>query len=129
MELINYLTPTHQDILFALQQDNITVIVDDHKVCDSKKFDGYTITTKDPKNSSGNTELVMCLSTIQQNYVDWELEINRTLAHESIHVAQFCKYRDGYLRPLGFRKNVEDEAYAVQDNPREVLRIVKKYCL
>jgi hypothetical protein len=51
------------------------------------------------------------------------------LAHESVHIAQVCRFNDGYIRPLGFRKDVEAEALAIQDQPREALRILKKYCL
>ena len=66
---------------------------------------------------------------IQKNYQDWEGELERTIAHEAVHVAQLCKSTDGLIRPLGFRKNIEEEAFAVQDQPREILRILKKYCL
>jgi hypothetical protein len=71
----------------------------------------------------------MCTYTTKKVYEDWQGEINRTLAHEAIHVAQVCKSNDGYVRPLGFRNDVEKEAFAIQDHPREVLRILKKYCL
>jgi hypothetical protein len=80
-------------------------------------------------NTLKKTSLVMCNESIKKNYVDWVGEINRTLAHESVHVAQMCKEGNGYVEPLGFRKNVEKEAFAIQDQPSEVLRIVKKYCL
>jgi len=66
---------------------------------------------------------------MQQNYTDWIGEVNRTLAHEALHVAQLCKSKDGLFYPLGFRNDVEKEAFAVQEQPREVLRILKKYCL
>jgi hypothetical protein len=126
---MEYLTPTHQEILNVLLQANVAVIVNNHKVCQKRKFDGYTLTWKDPMNNLGKTTLVLCNNTIKKNYNDWVGELNRTLSHESVHVAQMCKEGHGYIEPLGFRKDVEKEAYAIQDQPREVLRIVRKYCL
>lgn len=126
---MDYVSPTHQEILNVIQQANVLVIMDNHKVCKTKKYDGYTITTKNPLNQSRKNEFVICTEVIQKNYNDWQSELNRTIAHEAIHVAQMCKSNDGYLELLGFRKSIEDEAYAVQDQPREVLRIVRKYCL
>jgi hypothetical protein len=126
---MEYLTPTHQEIFDVLQQANVAVIVNNHKVCRADKFDGYALTWRDPLNNLKKTTLVMCNNTIKKNYSDWVGELNRTLAHESVHIAQMCKSNDGYIRPLGFRKDVEKEAFAIQDQPREVLRILKKYCL
>jgi len=91
---MDYLTPTHQEILDVL-------------------------------NQSG----VLCEDVVQQNYPDWQGEMSRTIAHESVHVAQVCKVPNGYFYPLGFKNDVEKEAFAIQDQPREVLRILKKYCL
>lgn len=126
---MEYLTPTHQEILDVLRQANVAVIVNNHKVCQKDKFDGYALTWRDPMNTLKKTVLVMCNKTIEKNYTDWVGEINRTLAHESVHVAQMCKEGNGYVEPLGFRKDVEKEAFAIQDQPREVLRVLKKYCL
>ena len=126
---MEYLTPTHQEIMNVLQQANVQVIVDDHSICKTKKFDGYVITKKDPKYKPERTQLVLCKETMFTNYQDGSGEVNRTLAHESVHIAQVCRFNDGYIRPLGFRKDIEAEAFAIQDQPREVLRILKKYCL
>jgi hypothetical protein len=126
---MEYLTPTHQEILDVLRQANVVVIVNDHKVCQKDKFDGYALSWRDPMNTLKKTSLVMCNESIKKNYDNWVGEINRTLSHESVHVTQMCKEGNGYVKPLGFRKDVEKEAFAIQDQPREVLRILKKYCL
>lgn len=126
---MEYLTPTHQEILDTLQLANVQVIVSDHPICKTKKFDGYVITNKSPKYKPKRTQLILCEEVMFANYQDGPGEVNRTLAHESVHIAQVCKYGDGYIRPLGFRKDIEAEAFAIQDTPREVLRILKKYCL
>lgn len=124
-----FLTPTHQKILDVINQSGVVVITNEHPFCYNDKYDGSFVTTKNPLNKSNSNELVICFNTIKKNYYDWIVELNRTVAHEAIHVAQECKSNDGYLSPLGFRKDIESEAYAVQDNPKEVLRIVEKYCL
>lgn len=126
---MDYLTPTHQEILDVIRQSNVVVLVDNHKVCKTQKYDGYVISPRNSLNQSGRNEFVICTNVIQKNYEDWQGEINRTIAHEAVHVAQMCRFNDGYIRPLGFRKDVEAEAFAIQDQPREVLRILKKYCL
>jgi hypothetical protein len=126
---MEYLTPTHQEIMNTLRQVNVEIVVNNHPVCQTKKFDGYTISKKDPKYGSRKTQLVLCEDVMLTNYGDGVAEVNRTLAHETVHIAQICKSGDGYLRPLGFRKDIESEAFAIQDQPKEVLRILKKYCL
>ncbi len=126
---MEYLTPTHQEILDAVRQAGVVVLVNEHKFCGNDLLDGYAITWRDPMNNVGKNVLVMCNDTIKKNYTDWVGEINRTLAHEAVHVAQMCKEGKGYVEPLGFRNDVEKEAFAIQDQPREVLRIVRKYCL
>jgi len=126
---MDYLTPVHAEILEILNRSGVVIIVNNHSICASKRYDGYTITSKDPMNKSGKTEIVLCEVVVKQNYSDWKGEMNRTLAHESVHVAQECKRRDGYLNPLGFGRDIESEAFKIQDKPKEVLRILKKYCL
>jgi hypothetical protein len=126
---MDYVTPTHQDILDAIRQANFVVLISNHKVCKTQKYDGYVITTLNPMNQSRKNEFVICPNVIRKNYQDWQGEVNRTIAHEAVHVAQVCRFNDGYIRPLGFRDDIEKEAFAIQDQPREVLRIVKKYCL
>ena len=126
---MDYVTPTHQDILDVIRQSNFMVYVNNHKVCKTQKYDGYVITPRNSLNQSRKNEFVICPNVIRKNYSDWQGEINRTIAHEAVHVAQVCKSNDGYIRPLGFRKDIEKEAFAIQDKPREVLRILKKYCL
>ena len=129
MDFINYLHPTQMEILSTLQQANV-VVLENQKSCNPKgTWDGWTITPRDRRNPYKNTMLVMCTDSIQSVYSDWQFEINRTLAHEAVHVAQSCKDGQGGLQTLGFRKDLEKEAVAIQDNPKEVLRILKKYCL
>ena len=69
---MDYLTPIHQEILDTLNQSGVIVIITEHKICQTKKYDGYTITPKDSSNHSGKTQLVLCENVIQQNYSNWE---------------------------------------------------------
>ena len=126
---MEYLTSIHQEIVDVLNQSQVVIIVNNHKICETKSYDGYTITQKNPTYRPEKMQLVLCENVMKTNYIDWQGEVNRTLAHESVHIAQICKYKDGYIRTLGFRKDIEQEAFAIQDQPREVLRILKKYCL
>ena len=127
--MFDLLTPTHIDIVNALKRAGVAVIVENHKFCENQKFDGYFIAKNDKQNRTGKPKLHICLETIKLNYQDWKGELNRTIAHEAVHAAQACKSPHGYIQKLGFRKDMEEEAFAVQDNPREVLRIIRKYCL
>jgi hypothetical protein len=106
---MEYLTPTHREILNVLRQVDVAVIVNNHKVCHKNKVDGYAMTWKDPDNKLRKNVLLMCNNTIRKNYTDWVGEINRTLAHEAVHVAQMCKEGKGYVEPLGFKKDIEEE--------------------
>ena len=126
---MDYITPTHQEILDILNQINIEVIVDNHPLCKSRKYDGYVMTPVDPQNPTNRTQFLLCVETMQGSRDDWREEVRLTIAHEALHIAQACKSRDGYFNPLGFRDDVEKEAFAVQNQPKEVLRILKKYCL
>ena len=127
--MIELLTPVHFEIINVLKQSGVVVVLDNHKICDTQKFDGYFLTSIDQQNPTRKPMLLICLGTIQKNYGQWQAELNRTIAHEAVHAAQACKWKDGYIRALGFHKDTEREAFAIQDNPKEVLRVVRKYCL
>jgi len=124
-----FLTPVHLEIVHALRQSGVAVLVENHKICKTQKFDGHFLTKIDKQNPVGKPILLVCIETIKRNYEDWQGELNRTIAHEAVHAAQACKWNDGYIRELGFRKDIEKEAFAIQDKPREVLRVIRKYCL
>ena len=123
-----FLTPTHLEIVHALRQSGVAVVVDSHKICITQKFDEHFITKIDHQNAYGKPALLICLKTIRKNYEDWQGELNRTVAHEAVHAARACKSRDGYIRTLGFRKDFEKEAFAIQGKPKEVLRVITEYC-
>lgn len=126
--MIELLTPTHQEIVNTLRQSNILLAVEHKAVCRNRDIDGMFLTALDPRNHSGGSMIVLCLDTIRANYADWIKELNRTISHESIHAAQACKARNGYLNTIGFNTTIEEEAVELQDNPRRALGIINKYC-
>ena len=130
MEFASYLLSYQLQLLQVLQQSKVTILENSLSACGNDyKWDGWTFTKKDRRNvSKTHTEMVICTNTHKTNYSNWASELNRTLTHEAVHVAQICKSGDGVI-PLGFKKGVEDEAFALQDRPDEVIRIIKKYCL
>lgn len=130
MEFASYLLTYQLQLLQVLQQANVTILENSVAACGNDyKWDGWTFSKKDRQNiSKTHTEMVICTNTHKTNYSNWSGELNRTLTHESVHVAQICKSGDGIV-PLGFKKGVEDEAFALQERPDEVIRIIKKYCL
>lgn len=127
--MIEYLTPTHQLIIEKITNAGVVVAIDHPGACKDNKFDGFVYSWRDKGSRSGKNELAICLGSLKINYTDWQGELNRTVAHEAVHIAQLCKSKDGYFRTLGFGANIEKEAFAIQEQPNEVLRILKKYCL
>jgi len=117
-------------LLQVLQQSNVTISENTVNACGNDyKWDGWTFNKRDPHNvSKTHTEMVICTNSHKVNYTNWASELNRTLTHEAVHVAQICKSGNGIV-PLGFKKGVEDEAFALQERPDRVIPIVKKYCL
>jgi hypothetical protein len=124
-----YLTPESAQILQILNRTGV-VIRENTKVCGKKwEWDAWTLSANDHNNPYKRIYLSICTSTIQKNYGDWEREINRTLTHESAHISQASKHSYGGLEKLGIGKTIEEEAVKLQDNPYEVIRILRKYCI
>ena len=95
--------------------------------------------------------LTMCTNKIQ-TYSNVEKNVHETLMHESAHVAQSCKTNFRHLAPLGINpsnmylnyqrendlkkaiafnpslKNIDREAFWMEDKPNQVKYVLKKYC-
>jgi len=130
MEFASYLLSYQLQLLQVLQRSNVAISENTVAACGNDyKWDGWTFNKRDYRNvSKKRTEMVICTNTHKANYVHWASELNRTLTHEAVHVAQICKSGGGVV-PLGFKKDIEDEAFALQDRPDKVIHIIKKYCL
>lgn len=96
--------------------------------------------------------LSVCTDRIK-TYGNEEHYIEETILHESVHVAQSCKTKNGFLAPLGIRpssmsltqrrrddlkktvaldprlKHIDLEAYWMDDKPGKVKHVIQKYCL
>jgi len=119
------------DLFNLLNKSGVVIVENKNQKCYEKMWDAYTLGAKYINNPYRKTLLVMCTNTIKQNYSDWVGEINRTVTHESVHIAQACKSNDGYLTAiggLGFKDNLEGEAVKLHDSPKLVSSLIKKYC-
>jgi len=141
MDFLLYLSPEGMDIYNMISRK--IRVVENAPVC--RKYDIFGF-----YNASQKT-LTMCTSKIK-TYDNIEKNINETLMHESTHVAQSCRVNFRYLTPLGINpssmylnyqketdlkkviafnpnlKNIDREAFWMEDKPNQVKYVVKKYC-
>ena len=141
MEFLLYLSPQSMEIYQIISRR--IKIVENTPIC--RKHDIYGWFNVIEKTMTICTDRI-----ISRN--DSEYYINETLLHESVHIAQYCKNKS--LTPLGIdssqlqlssRRNqdvesavkisgplvrqIEREAFWMEDKPNEVKYVVKKYCL
>ena len=141
MEFLLYLSPESTEIYQIISRK--IRVVENTPIC--RKYDIYgwfNITKK---------TMTICTDRIVSND-NSKYYMNETLLHESVHIAQYCKNKS--LTPLGVassqlqlssRRNqdvesavkisgpsvrqIEREAFWMEDKPNEVKYVVKKYCL
>ena len=118
-------------------------VVENSPICRKYDFFGFYDTSV--------KELSICTSNITK-YDSTSKNISETLLHESVHVAQSCKTNFKYLSPFGINekvlklsygkeqdlkkvleydpmlKNIDREAFWMEDKPEKVRYVVKKYC-
>jgi hypothetical protein len=141
MEFLLYLSPESTEI-YQIISRRIRV-VENTPIC--RKYDIYGWFDANEKTMTICTDRI-----VSRN--DSEYYVNETLLHESVHIAQYCKNKS--LTPLGItplqlqlssRRNrdvesavkmagplvrqIEREAFWMEDKPNEVKYVVKKYCL
>ena len=141
MEFLLYLSPQSTEI-YQMISRRIRV-VENTPIC--RKHDIYGWFNVIEKTMTICTDRI--ISNDNSKYY-----INETLLHESVHIAQYCK--NNSLTPLGIansqmqlssRRNqdvesavkisgplvrqIEKEAFWMEDKPNEVKYVVKKYCL
>jgi len=142
MEFLLYLSPQSQEIYNLISQR--VRVVENAPVC--RKYDIYGF-----YELSKNT-LVFCTDKIK-SHNNIEYDVNETLLHESVHVAQACKAGSGYISAFGISKShmplierrridinsavrisgeeirhIEHEAFWMEDKPDKVKYVVQKYC-
>lgn len=146
MDYVAYLEPVAMEVHQLVKQK--VKITENGGTC--RKFDifGYFDT--------GKRELTICTARILR-VEDSARHINETLLHESVHVAQSCKGRFRSMQAFGINssamvltasresdlgqaykyarslgraelRQIEREAFWMENKPKEVRYVVKKYC-
>jgi hypothetical protein len=140
MEFLLYLSPQSTEI-YQMISRRIRV-VENTPICRKHDIYGWF--------DSNKKTLTICTDRIISND-NSEYYINETLLHESAHLAQYCKNKS--LTPLGIAdskmnlssrrtqdvesavkiagsnvRQIEREAFWMEDKPNEVKYAVKKYC-
>jgi hypothetical protein len=140
MDFLLYLSPESTEIYQMISRK--VRVVENTPIC--RKYDIYGWFNVNEKIMTICTDRI-----VSRN--DYRYYVNETLLHESVHVAQYCKNKS--LTPLGIassqlqlssRRNqdvesavkisgplvrqIEREAFWMEDKPNEVKYVVKKYC-
>ena len=133
MEFLLYLTPLGKEIINSVMLANYNVR-ENAPICRNKEIVGY-IKSKD---------FVICTNNIKNTVSPVSYYVNETVYHEATHVAQYCKgsklnivtyldknKEDNVVRSLkvsNSSSSYENEAYYLEDKPKEVLHYLKKFC-
>ena len=134
MEFLLYLTPLGKEIINSVMLANYNVR-ENAPICRNKEIVGY-IKSKD---------FVICTNNIKNTVSPVSYYVNETVYHEATHVAQYCKgsklnivtyldknKEDNVARSLkvsNSSSSYENEAYYLEDKPKEVLHYLKKFCI
>ena len=133
MEFLLYLTPLGKEIINSVMLANYNVR-ENAPICRNKEIVGY-IKSKD---------FVICTNNIKNTVSPVSYYVNETVYHEATHVAQYCKgsklnivtyldknKEDNVARSLkvsNSSSSYENEAYYLEDKPKEVLHYLKRFC-
>ena len=137
MEFLLYLTPIGRDIIGNVNKAGYSV-KENIEFCRDKNFFGY----------ADHNKLVVCTKNIKQSGLDVKHYINETVYHEATHIAHMCKgYKPFYislkdmplpenkLQDVGksvrlstASKQMEHEAFWMEDKPEKVNYVLKKFC-
>ena len=141
MEFLLYLSTQQMDIYKMVS--NKVRVVENAPIC--KKYDIFGFYDTVVK------VLTICTSKLKQSS-DPQTNVNETLMHESVHVAQSCKTRFTFLdsfginpsfMPLSYQKEqdlkkviafdsrlkyIDREAFWMEDKPEKVKYVLQKYC-
>jgi hypothetical protein len=142
MDFLIYLLPETKDV-YDLVSKKVR-FVENSELC--RKYDIYGMYQSD------TNKFIICTQRIV-NGPDVKYYINETVLHEAVHVAQSCKTRNRTVSPLGISpydmplsnrrandlkkairmsgevtKNIEHEAFWMEDKPNKVKYVLEKYC-
>lgn len=121
-----------------------TRVVENSAIC--RKYDIFGF--YDPKIN----QLSMCTAKIKE-FTNIKFNVNETFLHENVHLAQACKGRNNefsafnisqstmilpvekqkyFQKAISFnpnQKQIEQEAFWMENSPDKVKYVIKKYCL
>lgn len=137
MEFLFYLTPMGREIIQTVIRAKYQV-KENVEFCRDKNYFGYTNSNK----------LVICTDNIKSSGHDVKFYVNETVYHEATHIAHMCKgYQPFYISlndmPLPPNKlqdiekstkmstssrQMEHEAYWMEDKPEKVKYVLEKFC-
>ena len=123
-----YLTPERETILALLELAGIE-IVENAPLCRirTNMYAGFTLSTP----STQFIEVIICTDAIKKHMPGPRsaIEINRTVDHEALHAAQFCKndYHPGSVSDDWTTDN-ELEAQSYEDRPQAVGEKLIEFC-
>lgn len=141
MEFLLYLSPESMDIYNMVSKK--VRLSENTPICMKHNIFGFYDASK--------KVFSICTNRIK-SYGNVREYIEETLFHESVHVAQSCKTKGGYLEPLGISpskmnlnqrrktdlknaiafdprvKYIDMEAYWMEDKPEKVKYVIQKYC-
>ena len=123
-----YLTPERETLLALMEAAGMEV-VENASMCRERnnQFAGFTLSTP----STEYIEVIICTDAILEHMsgVRGALEVNRTVDHEALHAAQFCKndYYPGSVSDDMTTDN-ELEAQSYEDRPQAVGEQLIKFC-
>jgi len=138
MEFLLYLTPIGAEIVQNINKTGYS-IKENIEYCRDKDLFGYTQSDK----------IVVCTSNIEKSGHDVKFYVNETIYHEGVHVAHMCngnKPLNISVKDMPLSKNklndvrrsssvskstgqMEHEAYWMEDKPKKVNYVIKKYCM
>lgn len=141
MQFLLYLSPEGTEIYNMISKK--VRVVENTPICRSYDIYGwYQNTTK---------TMTFCTNRIISKG-NVKYYVNETLLHESVHVAQSCKANFNYLTPFGINpskmyldyqkendlkkvisfnpdlKDIDREAFWMEDKPNKVKYVLQKYC-
>ena len=142
MDATPYLSPQVQVVLSMVSRK--VRILENGPLCRKHDIFGFFDAPK--------RELTLCSHRIV-SYGSPYRHFNETILHESVHVAQACRVGFRYLSPFGLKsgamplsaekaadlartvafdarlKNIDREAFSMEDKPRSVQYVLHRYCL
>jgi len=141
MEMTPYLSPPVQEVLSMVARK--VRIIENGPAC--RKYDIFGFF------NAADRELTICSRRIS-SYASPYRDFDETVLHESVHVAQACRVSFRYLTPFGIRsssmplsaakradlrkviafnsalKDIDREAFYMEDKPELVRYVMRKYC-